>query len=77
MKYAIKEENGVQFVRQIEPDGYFLFTKDVNEAKQFDSIAGIVKRLAQRARQQPIFSIEYTIVGVKEINTPRYEEVVL
>lgn len=74
MKYAIKEDKSNAEYLNLEAN--FVFT--LANAAKFGSIADAITFLLAFAKDHPTFMLpRYTIVGVKEINTPTYEEVVL
>lgn len=78
MKYVIKGIGvGYQYVQYVENTVWFQFTKKLNEARQFDSIQEIINVFVDRAKIRPSYTADYTIVGVQEISTPTYREVLL
>ena len=80
MKYVIKRvETGRSYVRSLHKcTKYFVDTSVLEEAKKYDTIAAAIKDLQLRAGTNPnLVHDEFTIVGIKEINQPRYEEVAL
>lgn len=77
MKYVLVQL-GRQYVRDFnESDYYFAFTRNVEEAKRFDSIAEIIQVLTKRSAKCPGFNTDYTIKGVKDVAviTTAWEEV--
>ena len=84
MKYVIKESAYTYAILPkefIERPAYgFDYTDELNEATTFDSVMEAINALLIRevARASSIPSVDrFTIIGVKEVNQPRYEEVSL
>lgn len=79
MKYVIKRINAhQQYVRSVDYRGMFEDTAALDEARQFNTLFEAIEVLRIRVKETPsLVYDQFTIVGIKEINQPRYEEVVL
>lgn len=86
MKYVIKDV-ATSDIRYLQAPDYLRyrtseFVYDLDDATKFDSIQGALETIRVRDNiYTPGFSPDlrgvFTIVGVKEVRTPRYEEVAL
>lgn len=82
MKYAIKWDDGnyVRVKSELPTRRVFIDSTDLEGATQFVSISGAIAAIVERTDATSSTwrsPRSLTIVGVKEINTPRYEEVLL
>lgn len=80
MKYVIKEGT----TSYLKAENYHVmrsstFVYDIGDATKFDTIREALEviRLRDRIFSAVTFQTSFTIVGVKEVDTPRYEEVAL
>lgn len=88
MEYAIKQKTvfgSTYYVRLENNTGPgFSYKNDLDKATRFDSLNSAVTAIIARTKfMQNVFVFpceeesSFTIVGTKEVNTPRYEEVAL
>lgn len=87
MKYVIKEASGTgspAYIIATSPlQSGFFFTETLADATKYTSVANAVNAIAERTtfvvwgNTKAAPSTKFTIVGVEEVSTPSYKEVLL
>ena len=79
MKYVIKEVSGdASYMYETDNKPALGYTGKLSEATQYATIQDAIRAIVHHVWERPNGSFQdFTIVGVREIPQPRYEEVEL